>query len=720
MLRQYLTFLMLLIFLTCAGCSDDSDDPASPTKSGDSVVFKAKENDGIPVSASDRILGPSQPVRENFAGEWIVVVAQEGHEVSSFLLEIVKQAVKSDTETERSEYNVKVLDASPQARQLKLAEHRIEGNEIHIRFESDEARHMLFDGTLIEGVVWGNSQFENGMCFPTLLRPTAVRTLQGQRLLEEIPGYADLFQTETIEDVHNLIRENPHSGLTPEAFAYAVKMAAVTKTPKSEFLKLADDALEVGRKWGPRIEFLTRLQVALNMTMFSYLPDTAAELLAATDVLLKDDESMSRYAEAIEATKKLVRLEQAALLTRSEDEAEQQQGEATLHALLKDQPFDSKIILALAELAEKRGQTDKAIVRFAELTALPQVETRLLKQWREFGIDKPIPRESLARLWKEKHGSFDGIQDYLVEIYDDRIFNFVQKLDVSRSAETTGNRTTLFELFTGTHCAACVGADLALAGAARTYPQTRLIVLRYHQHAVAPDPLTNTDSESRSVSYGVSATPAVFLNGQPVLDFQGHLEHVQNLYQFIRETTDAKAAETTPVTITATVKQHDRELEISVEVAGIEKLTDSHRLYLALAEDKVLLHGSNGLMHHEMVVRKLIGGPEGISADNNRLAYSGTISLDKLKDRLRNYLNQYEAGEGYAFPLRPLELKHFHLVAFVQDSAMNEDKEKNVVLQAIAVPIGEKGNEPPSGKPAEGANAKPSDGAAPPPLPKSK
>ncbi len=691
MQRFQFPILVLMTCAACCGCRDDNVNSDPSPDSEKSISSEKHEIDASQLSASAKLLDSSEPVRETFAGKWIFVIAQKSNNITSFLIEITERGDASNPEKNQGEYEIVVIEALPEAPPMKLDSYRIEDDAMHLDFRGDGKSFMAFDGKLIEGVVWGNSQFNTGTCLPSFLRPTDHTNLQEPQVADEVAGYADLLGVKTIEDIRELINENSHSPFLPEALVYSVKLAAQTKTSESEFVSFTDEALAETQKWGTRIEFLTRLQVALNMTTFSYLPDVAGQVLEKAEKMIEVDDSLKRYADAIETAKREVEQEKAMVLTRSDDAREQQQGETILLDLKKVQPFDAKIMLALAELAEKRGQLDEAIRQYAELIALPQLEARMMREWRQQRIQKTPPSASFMRLWKQSHKveqpDVQAVTDYLTKIYESRVFSFVGKRENPPAAVPDGNRTLLIELFTGAHCALCLGADLALVGAARNYSTDQLIVLRYHQHAVGPDPMTNSDSESRAVNYGVEETPAVFLNGIRVFEFKGYLEHVKNLYQGICTTIDDRLGQSTPVTIDAKVKQRGRELDISVAVAGLKEISSSHRLCVALAEDKIFLRGANGVMNHEMVVRKIIGGPEGIPPKDGRLAYEGTLSLDKLKDELRNYLNQFEAGEGFAFPTKPMELKKFHLVVFVQDTAINKEKRKNIVLQATAIPI---------------------------------
>src|SRR5262245_27110853 len=81
------------------------------------------------------------------------------------------------------------------------------------------------------------------------------------------------------------------------------------------------------------------------------------------------------------------------------------------------------------------------------------------------------------------------------------------------------NRVVVVELFTGTECPPCVAADLAFDALNKTFQPTEAILLEYHEHIPALDPLTNADGEARMKYYReefeaeVRGTPTTMFNG---------------------------------------------------------------------------------------------------------------------------------------------------------------------------------------------------------------
>jgi hypothetical protein len=106
------------------------------------------------------------------------------------------------------------------------------------------------------------------------------------------------------------------------------------------------------------------------------------------------------------------------------------------------------------------------------------------------------------------------------------------------------------------------------------------------------------------------------------------------------------------------------------------------RLRVAVVEDQVEFVAPNGIRHHRMVVRTLLGGPGGKAANKDKvLEYSIAIPLAELKARQVAYMAQVEHGKRVTFSAYPAVMKPLHVVAFVQNDATKE------VLQAAATSV---------------------------------
>ena len=100
---------------------------------------------------------------------------------------------------------------------------------------------------------------------------------------------------------------------------------------------------------------------------------------------------------------------------------------------------------------------------------------------------------------------------------------------------------------------------------------------------------------------------------------------------------------------------------------------------LALAESGIHYEAFNGIRHHDMVVRQLIGGDRGTGLKDGALAYQGSVDVEELRDQLHSSLTKFEENQGVEFTSMPLELSNLSVVAFVQ-----EVESRKVLRSAIA------------------------------------
>jgi hypothetical protein len=144
---------------------------------------------------------------------------------------------------------------------------------------------------------------------------------------------------------------------------------------------------------------------------------------------------------------------------------------------------------------------------------------------------------------------------------------------------------------------------------------------------------------------------------------------------------DRALATKNPVRIKLAAQPKGNVVAVTAEAEGAFDSSAPVRLRLALAEERVAMHGSNGIREHEMVVRAMPGGPRGIEIKDGKLRYEGTVDVKAIREKLDDYLKGLEEQSKAPFPAKPLDLKHLHLVAFVQNDGTGE------VYQAATVPF---------------------------------
>ena len=92
------------------------------------------------------------------------------------------------------------------------------------------------------------------------------------------------------------------------------------------------------------------------------------------------------------------------------------------------------------------------------------------------------------------------------------------------------DRVVLLELFTGAECGPCIAADQATDALDEELDSSELLVLQYHLHIPAPDPLATPDSVMRARYYDVRSTPSTFFNGRAFARSGGPSDHTLKKY----------------------------------------------------------------------------------------------------------------------------------------------------------------------------------------------
>jgi hypothetical protein len=106
---------------------------------------------------------------------------------------------------------------------------------------------------------------------------------------------------------------------------------------------------------------------------------------------------------------------------------------------------------------------------------------------------------------------------------------------------------------------------------------------------------------------------------------------------------------------------------------------------MALVEEVVHYTGENGVHFHHAVVRKMVGGPDGVSLEksNGNVTAEEALGLDEVIQSLKKYLDDYEANSKAPRKVELIEKKHevdptqLAVVAFVTN-----DETKEVVQAA--------------------------------------
>ena len=104
------------------------------------------------------------------------------------------------------------------------------------------------------------------------------------------------------------------------------------------------------------------------------------------------------------------------------------------------------------------------------------------------GHNTPEANAALESVYsKINHGSLEGLDYLLDNEYRKRYPNPVE-VEKYKPREKRTDRVVLAEVFTGSGCPPCAGADIAFDAAMERYARKDLAVVMYHVHVPRPDP----------------------------------------------------------------------------------------------------------------------------------------------------------------------------------------------------------------------------------------
>lgn len=609
--------------------------------------------------------------RENPAGKWFLVMTGNGTDLYTCLIEITKDA-KGKYETRLLETAKTLIDAAT------LKESEVTDRDVRIVLLSDGETFEFrgkFDQGKIRGTMLMGDAGSMGMGRLEATNATSMKKhgkpvpTAGQQAFIEAASQ----ENEAFAPLLKFVQDYGDSPLALDAYQNLIFLAKSQDYKEAQFKKLAADYVRASAAWGPLFELRAYINLGVTLAHNAYLPDLALQYLDTAEKKLTADASTH--------WKILIRSEKGRLLLQGKEPAK---GVALLEELHDEYPFHDGTTWLLARNAEQNKDDEKAIALYAEIVSLPLME-RMIVESQSQG-PTPLSREqypsrALSRLWKARHGGDSkGLESYLTEVLEKSIQKIGGPKQPARKAGD-GNRVVLCELFTGTSCPPCVGADMASTALETVFEKSEVIVLRYHQNIPAPDPLANGDSEERYSSYDGEGTPTLCVNGKQFPQAGGFMSRVPDIYRELRELVTPYLAEKTGLTLTLSARADQGRIAISARAGGLDSFPEDVRLKLVLAEDKIIFPADNGIRTHEMVVRSMPGGVDGIEPAKGQLAYEGEVDLTKLKAQLEQTLSVVEMRSTTKFSQKPLDFKAFHLVAFLQNDDTGE------ILQAAAIPV---------------------------------
>ncbi|MEX0717562.1 MAG: hypothetical protein WD066_13300 [Planctomycetaceae bacterium] len=642
------------------------------------AVF-AQNREGDPAAEAAANQPAAGAAEASFTGKWRLVVTQGGTDVPLMIIEVARQ---------EEAHSARVIASHRQFPDAKVERTAVEDGWLHLVFSANGEKYEL-QGRRAGDAIRGNVLFEEGGCYPVRLTATE----EGDLADAQAGSHPDLDvlraaarAEDSVEALAKFARDNPESPLSLTAWQQAIIFATGNEDAEKQVRELIDEYIQAAAAWGPRMVWNARVNVAVHLVERDKFPQFAEQSLDAAEAGF-DETSKKALARtvvvlrtALEDQKRRVAILAAReAIVRGNDEDARKEAVALLERLRPEHPLDPVILFTLAQHAENEKRVDEAIDLYGRLAILPQLEGMLFSMLEsEDDAQTPYPMESARDLWEAKHKNVDGFEKHLHEIYRAAIHSFAGE---PSPAQPAGNHVVLVELFTGSECPPCVAADVATGALETAFPKEQVVVLRYHQHIPGPDPLTSSDGWDRFQMYGLQGTPSVLVDGEPVQGVAGPLFMAPEGYRQLRKQIEPLVAEKSAVTIELSAKAEDGKLAISAKADGLGERRERARLVLALVEPDVSYRAGNGILHHEMVVRAMPTGPQGVETADGPLAYSQQLSLAEFKAGLEKYLADFEEEEGVQFPEKPLALEKLYFVAIVQDG------ETGRVLGTRAVPV---------------------------------
>jgi hypothetical protein len=711
--------LLLSMLAVVSGCSSDSkSEPGAKTDPGSPDAATAAAGGapagGNPLGAG-RLLSDNVSKKPSLEGKWILLFFERmsGVEVPAALLDISKG---SNGKLKPIVKGYGKMLTNPRLRRAEATD-----KTLHMALEMTVAtvgpnRQPTHDTKLLDiqidlqnGLARGSAQFEPMDAFAVMLVPTELDNIQSLTPVQ-LPESADLQSSkeatpeQAMEQLYSFVHAHPDSPLTLEMYPYVFRGAPAKKLDEAAINAEADKYAELAQRWSPRLGFKSRIDVAAALIPTGYMPKASLKQIEIAQKNLTE-ERIPVWKQLLGDMKDAVLSNLA--LTQIQDGTPEEKTKAaqTLRERLKLQPFNPIALYELARYDEQQGKKQEALRGYAEVAVLPMFDVMLDTMWKQDQSQHDPPKQTAETLWKGLHGGkLDGFDAYLDKVYAEAMPKGKGKKVEPRSKQTD-NRVVLCELFTGADCGPCVAADVAFSELVKNYAPSEVVALEYHEHIPHPDALANSDTEQRFQFYFPErgGTPTFVISGKPV-QVGGYLHQAEEVYSTLHGQVDLMLLRKTTVRIDLKAQPKDGAVAVTAEANGSFAATDPVRLRLVLAEERVGLRGSNGVREHDMVVRAMPGGTSGIELKDGKLRYEGKIDISKIKRELDDYLRAYEEANKTTFPLKPLDLSHLRLVAFVQN-----DQTKEVYQAAsIAFPTG---SAPAAGKAQ--ASAEKTKGAAP-------
>jgi len=320
----------------------------------------------------------------------------------------------------------------------------------------------------------------------------------------------------------------------------------------------------------------------------------------------------------------------------------------------------------LGELAFRAGNDSKAM--------------DLLVPARLSGRAPASANAALDALYKKQHsGSLDGMDAMLDEQYR-KLYPSPVKAEEYQPAEKRSDRLVLAEVFTGSGCPPCVGADLAFDAAMERYTRKELAVVMYHVHIPRPDPMTNPETTARSKAYGVNGVPSYAIDGKMLGGGGGGRDYTQTVYERIQKPIEEDLEKPAEAKLTAHASLTGNTVKVTGGVDGVSEKADDLKVEVLLVEKQIRYTGENGVRFHPMVVRS-------IGEEKAEGSFTRTFDVDEIAAGLKKHLDEYEAGGHRGESFKFIEKKDAINRANLAVVVLVQDGKTKHVLQSVLIDL---------------------------------
>jgi thiol-disulfide isomerase/thioredoxin len=238
-------------------------------------------------------------------------------------------------------------------------------------------------------------------------------------------------------------------------------------------------------------------------------------------------------------------------------------------------------------------------------------------------------------------------------------------------------KAVLAEIFTGSECPPCVGADLGFDGLIESYPSKYLVVLEYHLPIPRPDPIMNPATKKRQDYYGVHSTPTVVFDGVMDMSGGGSRGMAEGKFKEYKSEIDARVNAAPAVSLKAKAARTGDTVKVACEFG---KAVPGAEYYVILVQNEEKYKGNNGIVFHKLVVRDLIVlDPAG--------ARQATFDLAASEQATEEYLTEFEKTytriQNFKFAERhhKIDRQSLKVVFFAQE------KDSQKVLNAVVADV---------------------------------